>query len=44
MIRNIADIHTRWCTLDYAYFPEKFKVMDVDLARQQVFNTDPRAI
>ena len=46
-IRKIAtgqgDDYTTGCLLDYTYFKEKYKMIAIDLSKQQVF-ANPRAI
>ena len=47
-IRNIAmgqgDDYTAGCLLDYAYFKENYKMIAIDLSKQQALDADPRAI
>ena len=47
-IRNIAigqgDDYTTGCLLDYRYFKDTYKMIAVDLSKQQVLDADPRAI
>ena len=47
-IRKIAtgqgDDYTTGCLLDCSYFVETYKMIAVDLSKQQAFDTDPRAI
>ena len=47
-IRKIAtgkgDDYTTGCLLDYTYFRDNYKVIAVDLSRQQALDADPRAI
>ena len=47
-IRNIAmgqgDDYTAGCLLDYAYFKENYKMIAIDLRKQQALYADPRAI
>ena len=47
-IRRIAtgqgDDYTTGCLLDYSYFKENYKMIAIDLSKQQVFHADPRAI
>ena len=47
-IRKIAtgqgDDYTTGCLLDYSYFADTYKMIAVDLSKQQVLDTDPRAI
>ena len=47
-IRNIAtgqgDDYTTGCLLDYSYFADTYKMIVVDLGKQQALDADPRAI
>ena len=47
-IRKIAtgqgDDCTSGCLLDYPYFKENYKMIAVDLSKQQALDVDPRAI
>ena len=47
-IRKIAtghgDDYTTGCLLDYSYFMDTYKMIVVDLSKQQVLDADPRAI
>ena len=47
-IRKIAtgrgDDYTAGCLLDYPYFMDTYKMIAVDLSKQQVLDADPRAI
>ena len=47
-IRKIAtgkgDDYTTGCLLDYPYFKENYKMIAVDLSRQNELDADPRAI
>ena len=47
-IRKIAigqeDDYTTCCLLDYPYFKENYKMIVIDLSRQQSLDADPRAI
>ena len=47
-IRKIStgqrDDYTAGCLLDYSYFNNHYKMIAIDLSRQQVFDADPRAI
>ena len=47
-IRKIAtgqgDDYTTGCLLDYSYFANIYKMIAVDLSKQQAFDADPRAI
>ena len=46
-IRKIAtgqgDDYTTGCLLDYSYFPDTYKMIAVDLSKQQALDADPRA-
>ena len=47
-IRKVAighgDDYTTGCILDYSYFKENYKMIAIDLSRQQELDADPRAI
>ena len=47
-IRKIAtgqgDVYTAGCLLDYPYFADTYKMIAVDLSRQQALDADPTAI
>ena len=47
-IRKIAagqgDDYTAGCFLDYSYFNNHYKMIAINLSRQQVYDADPRAI
>ena len=47
-IRKVAtskgDDYTTGCLLDYTYFRDGYKMIAVDLSRQQALDADPRAI
>ena len=47
-IRKIAtgqgDDYTTCCLLDYTYFTNNYKMIAVDLSKQQALDADPRAI
>ena len=47
-IRKIAtgqgDDYTTGCLLDYPYFKENYKMIAIDLSKQQALYADPRAI
>ena len=47
-IRKIAtgkgDDYTTGCLLDYPYFKESYKIIAIDLSRQNKLDADPRAI
>ena len=47
-IRKIAtghrDDYTTGCLLDYTYFKNYYKLIAVDLSKQQALGTDPKAI
>ena len=39
-----GDNYTTGCLLDYLYFRDKYKMIAIDLSRQQALDADPRAI
>ena len=39
-----ANGYTAGCLLDYSYFMDTYKMIAVDLSKQQVLDADPRAI
>ena len=39
-----GDDYRTGCVLDYAYFKENYKMIAMDLIRQQELDADPRAI
>ena len=47
-IRKIAtgqgDDYTTGCLLDYSYFKDHYKMIAIDLRKQQALDADPRAI
>ena len=47
-IRKIAtgqgDDYATGCLLDYPYFKDSYKMIAIDLSKQQALDTDPRAI
>ena len=47
-IRKIAtgqgDDYTTGCLLDYTYFKKYYKMIAIDLSKQQVIDADPKAI
>ena len=47
-IRKVAtcrgDDYTTGCFLDYSYFKDHYKMIAIDLSKQQALNADPRAI
>ena len=47
-IRKIAtgqgDDYANGCLLDYPYFKENYKMIAIDLSKQQALDVDPRAI
>ena len=48
IIRKVAtrqgDDYTAGCLLDYSYFMDTYKIITVDLSKQQALDADPRAI
>ena len=47
-IRKLAtgqgDDYTTGCLLDYSYFKDHYKMIAIDLSKQQALDADPRAI
>ena len=39
-----GDDYTTGCLLDYAYFKDHYKMIAIDLSKQQALDADPRAI
>ena len=39
-----GDDYTTGCLLDYPYFRENYKMITIDLSKQQALDADPRAI
>ena len=39
-----GDDYTTGCLLDYSYFKENYKLIVIDLSKQQALDADPRAI
>ena len=39
-----GDDYTTGCLLDYSYFDENYKIIAIDLSKQQALDADPRAI
>ena len=39
-----GDDYTTGCLLDYSYFKENYKLIAIDLSKQQELDADPRAI
>ena len=39
-----GDDYTTGCLLDYPYFSNTYKIIAVDLSKQQALDADPRAI
>ena len=39
-----GDDYTTGCLLHYSYFKENYKMIAIDLSKQQVLDADPRAI
>ena len=47
-IRKMAvdqrDVYTAVCLLNYTYFKECYKIIEIDLSKRQALDTDPEAI
>ena len=39
-----GDDYTNWCLLDYPYFKEYYKLIVINLSKQQKLDADPKAI
>ena len=39
-----GDDYTNGCLLDYPYFKNYYKMLAIDLGKQQVLDADPKAI
>ena len=39
-----GDDYTTGCLLDYAYFKDSYKMIAVDLSKQQIIDSDPRVV
>ena len=39
-----GDDYTTGCLLDHSYFKENYKLIPIDLSKQQALDSDPRAI
>ena len=39
-----GDDYTTGCLLDYPYFKDSYKIITIDLSKQQALDVDPRAI
>ena len=44
MTTGQGDDYTTGCLLDYSYFKNHYKMISADLSKQQVLDTNPRAI
>ena len=43
-ITGQGDDYTTGCLLDYTYFKKHYKMIAIDLSKQQALDSDPRAI
>ena len=41
---GLGDDYTNGCLLDYSYFKENYKIIAIDLSKQQALDADPRTI
>ena len=41
---GLGDYYTTGCLLDYTYFKKYYKMIAVDLSKQQALDADPKAI
>ena len=44
IVTGQGDDYTTSCFVDYSYFNKDYKMIALDLSKQQVLDTDPRAI
>ena len=44
IVTGQGDDYTTGCLLDYSYFKENYKMIAIDLSKQQELDADPRAI
>ena len=44
IVTGQGDDYTTGCLLDYSYFKENYKMIEIDLIKKQVLDADPRAI
>ena len=44
IIASQGDFYTAGCLLDYPYFKNYYKIIAIDLSKQQAPNADPKAI
>ena len=44
IVMGQGDDYTTGCLLDYSYFKENYKLIAIDLSKQQELDVDPRAI
>ena len=40
----VTGYYTTCCLLDYAYFKDNYKMISIDLGKQQALGVDPKAI
>ena len=43
-MKILWDDYATGCLLDYSYFKENYKMIAIDLSKQQVLDADPRSI
>ena len=44
IVTGQGDDYTTGCLLDYSYFKDHYKMIAIDLSKQQALDADPRAI
>ena len=44
IITGRGDNYTTGCLLDYPYFKDRYKMIAIDLSKQQALDADPRTI
>ena len=42
--QQVEEMITTGCLLDYNYFKEHYKIMTIDLSKQQELDSDPKAV
>ena len=42
--QQVEEMITTGCLLDYNYFKEHYKIMAIDLSKQQELDSDPKAV
>ena len=42
-VTGYEDDYTTWCLLDYTYFKDYYKMVAIEISKQQALDADPRA-